>query len=168
MIAIRNYNNTLIELNSAKNRLGLLEAEASKIFDRFFPTTANLESEMTKGMTKADKQAEYQIEMDRIRKHTGLSLRDEIQEAKNDVSKLEYYLNLMENDLKNFVGIEYDLYYAIVIDKNNAHKSISKIIEKMAEEHEKHPNTMWNHYYDIKKYLKKLEYCDEIVVNDDL
>lgn len=173
MIAIRNYNNTHQELKSAKRRLELLEARAEKIFDMFFPTTTSIQNELIKTMSRRDRQVEYQIEMDRIRPETGMSLRKEIEQTKNEVRQLQYYLGLMEHDLKEMEGVEYDLYYEIVINRANAKKSISRIIEEYSErtyldENAKtiEVNTLWVNYYPkIKKYLEKLEKSSENQVN---
>lgn len=165
MIAIRNYTNTTIELRNTQNRLKLLETEAEKVFDKFFPTTASpfaiIKNE--KGHAK-DKQAEFQIEMDRKRKHNGLSLREEIAQVKNDVRRLKYYVGLMNDDMKKLKGIEYELYYDIVINENNARKSISKIVEEFAEKEgiNREVNTIWVNYYPkIEEYLKKLRISSE-------
>ena len=88
---------------------------------------------------------------------TGINIK--IENQRNIVNRLKYYLNCMEYHLSKLQGIEYQIFYEVVYNNKN----ISKAIEYVAEVNNKEPNTLWVNYYpNIKKELKKFEYTKEI------
>ncbi len=190
MIAIRTYNDTKIELNIATKELVRLLNKQEKIYCECFGITSNLpktveRTRIEKGKKKRedvlkdenfyikgvsvpkDKNSSYMEKMEAIDEITGLSLSIAIENQKNVVTKLEYYIKSIENDIKELKGIEYQLYYAIVIDPKNTNKSITKIIEEVSSKKEisKEPGTLWKNYYPkIVKYLIKLKKSSENTV----
>ena len=59
----------------------------------------------------------------------------------------------MSESLSKMSGIEYRLYYDIIVNGTR----ISKAIEKIATETDKDTQTIWkNHYRKIKKEVKKV------------
>ena len=167
MIAIRNYNDTRIELSVAMRELDRLVDKKERLYSRFFHLTTKAK-DISKDLNaclrgsdcRTDPMTDYMVELEKIDDKTGKSLKQALQDQRNEVRILEYYLKLMANDMSNLKGIEYQLYYDIVINPLNATKSISKIIEEFAEKEDinKEVNTIWVNYYPkIKEYLEKLE-----------
>lgn len=194
MIAIRNHNDTKCELNVAIIRLNQLEEKKQELYCKYFkitgksyPTMYKIKLDKTTKIRtwdevlkdenvsisnsniKTDPMTDYQIALENVDKDTNISLNDELKLQKNEVRKLEYYLKLMENNMTNLKGIEYELYYEIVINPINANKTISKIIEEFSEREDvdRDIQTIWKNYYpSIKKYLKKLEIYSESTVGN--
>jgi len=196
MIAIRNYNDTKIEYNVAKQELERLENKKTRIYCECFnittklPNTIEIKKKIKDKNTGAVHQKKetklkdenYYIKAKKIYKNknelylsllekkddiTGLSLNEAIEKARNEVDELLYYLKLMGYQMKKLKGIEYQLYCAIVIDASNAGKSISSVVEEFAEKVDKDPQTIWKNYYPhIKKYLTKLQKYSENTVTD--
>lgn len=168
MIAIRNYNDTKCELNVAKRELNKLINKKEELYTKYFGTTSKLpdiekdiNSELKGQVLNTDKMTEYMIELTKT-ENGSKSLEEILQEQLNEVRKLEYYLKAMDCDMSQLRGIEYQLYYAIVIEPLNVNKSISKIIEEFAEEMDKHVDTIWKYNYPkIEKYIKKLKRCEK-------
>jgi hypothetical protein len=190
VIAIRNYNDTKCELNIAIIELDKLEQQKEDIRKDIFgvtskPPKTKLIYKLTKDGKKEedyvlsdenyyikgttiydDKMAIYMSKLEDKNEITGKSLNQSITDQTNVVNKLKYYLNLMNDTMASLKGIEYKLYYAIIIDENNANKTISQIIEELSPVVEKEPTTLWHNYYpNIKNYLEKLEIYSEDTVN---
>lgn len=155
MKAIINYNNTLCELNSAKTRLILLMDRKEALYCKYFPMNKPMNSEhVDGGHTIKDPMTLYVEELNRINEETGKSLDQEITEQRNEVHKLEYYIRLMDNTIKELRGMEAELYRYIVIDGVN----ISKAVEKVSEKNNKSLSTVWTIYHEyIKENLNKLK-----------
>lgn len=154
MQVIRTIGNTRQELNIAKNRLDLLLLKKEKIYTKYFPITPRLkEIQVDGGDRDNDKMALYVAEINDPDEITGKSLSMEIEEQRNEVNILEYYIKLMDNNLANMHGIEYDLYHLITVKGYN----VSKAVEVIAERYNKDVSTIWSIYYPkIKKEIKKL------------
>lgn len=155
MKAIINYNNTLCELNSAKLRLNLLMDRKEALYCKYFPMNKPTNSEhVDGGHTIKDPMPLYVEELTRINEATGKSLDQEINEQRNEVNKLEYYIRLMENTVKELKGLPAELYRYIVFDN----MKISRAIETMAEKYEKDYTTIWRMYHNtIKEDIQKLK-----------
>lgn len=154
MFAIRSYNNTQCELSIEKLRLDYLICKKEKLYSKFFPLTTKITDNKNTGNEMKDKMAEYIHELHKVNKNTGMSLAQEIDEQRNKVNELKYYLKLMEKAFKELSGIEYELYKAIV-DKG---MSINKAVEKVAGNKNKDVSTIWKyHYPKISKEIKKLK-----------
>ena len=166
MVAIRNYNDTRIELNIAMNKLDQLNEKKNMLYAKYCSlTTENFEDVGRPINKKRDKMIEYLIELEKVNPITGKSLEQEINEQRNIVNKLQYYINLMEYNLQQLEGIEYKLYYAIVCEKENTNKSVTQIIEEFAENNYMHEQTIWQNYYPkIKPELEKLKMYSENIV----
>lgn len=79
----------------------------------------------------------------------------------NVIKEQERILEKMENNLLNLTGIENKLFSEIVINKT----SISKAIEKVAEEEEKDISTIWKNYYP--KVKKKINEISDFVQKEE-
>lgn len=181
MVAIRNYNDTKIELEISKKRLNQLIDRKEVLYSKYFKITStspstkikkinnkyqevlNDENSAIKGSFKQeDPFLKYMIELEKINDETGKSLNEELTEQLNEVQKLEYYLKSMDYDMLKLKGIEYQLYCEIVINGTN----ISKAVEKIAEKIGKEPRTIWKYYYPkIKKSLNKLKKFSDSAVD---
>ena len=155
MKTIINYNNTLCELNSAKLKLSLLMDRKEALYCKYFPMNKPTNSEhVDGGHTIKDTMPLYVEELTRINEETGKSLEQEINEQRNEVNKLNYYIRLMKNTIKKLKGIEAELYRFIVFDN----MKISKAIEKTAEKNYVDDRTIWRIYHKtIKEHINKLK-----------
>ena len=156
MFTIRNYTDTKCELDMAKTRLSLLMDRKEKLYCKYFPLTPKLKEVMVDGGERNnDKMADYLHELHEIDVGTGKSLAGEITYQQQIVDNLQGYLDNMSETLGKMSGIEYQLYYEIVVKG----VSITKAVENIATANNKETDTIWKNYYrKIKKYIKKLKY----------
>jgi len=153
MFTIQTYTNTICELEMAKKRLNLLMDRKEKLYCKYFPLTPTLKEDVVDGGIKNnDKMADYVHELHEIDIGTGKSLAEEITYQQENVNKIQVYVNNMNDILSKLNGVEYELYYEIVV-KGIA---ISKAVNNIAEKYNKDSRTIWKyHYKNIKKYVKK-------------
>lgn len=154
MFTIRSYTDTKCELEMAKTRLSLLMDRKEKLYCKYFPLTPKLKEVMVDGGEhNNDKMADYLHELHEIDIGTGKSLADEITYQQQNVDKLQGYLNNMTDSLAKMTGLEYKLYYEIVVKGVN----VSKAVDNIAELSGKETRTIWKNYYNkIKKDVKKV------------
>lgn len=162
MDAIRTYTNTKCELEVAKARLSLLMDRKEQLYCKYFPVTQQLKSETVAGGEKdKDKFASYMYELYNVDIGTGKSLADEIDYQRAVVDSLTYYVNIMTETLGKMSGIEYSLYFEIVVRGVRPSKAVSNI----AEQYNLDDSAIWKyHYSKIKKYLKILKKTSESTV----
>lgn len=155
MFTIQSYTDTKCELEMAKTRLSLLMDRKEKLYCKYFPLTPKLKEVMVDGGEENnDKMADYLHELHEIDIGTGKSLADEIAYQQKNVDKLQGYLNNMTDTLAKMTGLEYKLYYEIVVKGVN----ISKAVDNIAELSGKDTRTIWKNYYNkIKKDVKKVK-----------
>ncbi len=154
MFTIHSYTDTKCELEMAKTRLSLLMDRKEKLYCKYFPLTPKLKEVMVDGGERNnDKMADYLHELHEIDIGTGKSLADEITYQQENVNKLQGYLNDMTDSLAKMTGLEYKLYYEIVVNGVN----VSKAVDKIADMSGKDTGTIWKNYYNkIKKDVKKV------------
>lgn len=154
MFTIHSYTDTKCELEMAKTRLSLLMDRKEKLYCKYFPLTPKLKEVMVDGGEyNNDKMADYLHELHEIDIGTGKSLADEITYQQQNVDKLQGYLNNMTDSLAKMTGLEYKLYYEIVVKGVN----VSKAVDNIAELSGKETRTIWKNYYKkIKKDVKKV------------
>lgn len=154
MYTIRNYTDTRCELEMAKTRLSFLMDKKERLYRKYFPVTSKIKEVMSTGnLQNNDKMAEYLSELHDIDVGTGKSLADEISYQQINVDNLQKYINIMNNTMSELNGIEYQLYYEIVVLGIN----ITKAVENVASKNNKDTRTIWKHYYPkIKKDVKKV------------
>lgn len=154
MFTIRNFTDTKCELEVAKTRLNFLMDKKERLYCKYFPITPTLKKVMVDGGKKNnDKMADYLHELHEIDLGTGKSLAEEITYQQQNIDKLQGYLNNMSDSLSKMAGIEYKLYYEIVVKGVN----ISKAVGNIANETGKDTSTIWKNYYSkIKKDIKKV------------
>ena len=155
MIAIRNYGDTKNELEIAQTRLNYLMDKKEELYVRYcsvsIPKLDDIKIQQSN--VNKDKMADYIHELTKKRKN-GLSLEQDLEQQQSVVSKLKYYINLMEHNLKVMKNIEYKLYYAIVVEG----RGITGGIDHVSFEANKDVSTIWRVYYPkIEKEIKKLE-----------
>lgn len=154
MLTIQTYTNTKCELEMAKTRLNLLTDRKEQLYCKYFPITSKAKDVMVDGGERNnDKMADYIHELHEVDIGTGKSLADEIIYQQENISKLEKTINDMDSTLAKLTGIEYALYYEIVVKGVNVTRAVSNV----AEEYDKDNQTIWKHHYKkIKKYVKKV------------
>ena len=163
METIRTYTNTKCELEMAKIRLNLLMDKKEQLYCKYFPVTQKLKDDVIKGGEKDnDKMAKYVHELNEVDIGTGRSLAQEIEYQRAVVDKLKRYLIDMNETLKKMRGIEYSLYYEIVVNGVR----ISKAVSIVAERYNVDDHTIWKYHYNkIKKDVKNLKKVSESTVN---
>jgi hypothetical protein len=147
----------------AKARLGLLMDRKEELYCKYFPITAKIKEIMVDGGSrKNDNMADYVHELHEVDIGTGRSLSDEIEYQRQIVDNLQQYVNLMNYSLGKMSGIEYALYYEIVVKCVR----ISRAVSNIAERYNKDDRTIWKYHYPrIKKDLKILKKYSECSVN---
>lgn len=154
MYSIKNYTNTRCELEMARVRLNWLMDKKEKLYCKYFPVTVKPKEISVDGGQNSDKMSEYLQELYEVDLGTGRSLASEIEEQQINIDKIETYLLKMNKSLSEMKGLEYQLFYEIVVNGTN----ISKAVDKIAEGNNKESNTVWKNYYrKIKNELKKIE-----------
>ncbi len=155
METIRTYTNTKCELEMAKARLSLLMDKKEKLYAKYFPVTQKLKDDVIKGGVKDnDKMAQYVHELNEVDIGTGRSLAEEIDYQRGIVDNIKYHLDIMDDSLSKMRGIEYSLFYEIVVNGVR----ISKAVSNVAEHYGVDDSTVWKHHYKkIKKDIKKLK-----------
>ena len=163
MDTIRTYTNTKCELEMAKARLGLLMDRKEELYCKYFPMTQKIKEDVvSESHTKNDKMAAYVHELHEVDIGTGKSLAEEIEEKRAVVESLQQYLSIMEDTLSKMKGIEYALYYEIVVKGVRVSRAVSYI----AERYNRDDQTIWKyHYSKIKKEIKTLKKYSECTVN---
>ena len=163
METIRTYTNTKCELEMAKARLSLLMDRKEQLYCKYFPMTQTIKEDVVSGgQRNNDKMADYVHELHEVDIGTGRSLADEIEYQREGVEKLQQYLSLMEDTLSKMKGIEYALYYEIVVKGVRVSRAVSTI----AERYNRDDQTIWKyHYSKIKKEIKILKKYSECTVN---
>ena len=155
MIAIRNFTDTLNEYKIAKGRLGFLLGLEEVKRQRYcgLKSTSIAKVDNSSKRVKGNNVPAFLDAMNRINEKTGLSLSGEIMEQEAMVNTLSCTLMEMANNLRQMEGVEYQLYYAIVIKG----LGITGGVEYVAERTEKDAGTIWKYYYPrIEKEIKKL------------
>lgn len=160
---IRTYTNTKCELEIAKTRLSLLMDKKEDLYCKYFPLTAKIKEDVvSSSRPNNDKMADYVHELYDVDIGTGKSLADEIEYQRAVVDKIQRYINIMDETLSKMTGIEYALYYEIVVNGVR----ISRAVNNVAERYNKDDHTVWKyHYSKIKKDVKKLKKVSESTVN---
>lgn len=160
---IRTYTNTKCELEMAKTRLSLLMDKKEQLYAKYFPVTQKIKEDIIKGGEKDnDKMAQYVHELNEVDIGTGLSLAQEIDEQRAVVNKLNGYIDTMSETLSKMTGIEYELYYAIVVKGVRISRAVSGIAEQYGIDN----RNIWKyHYSKIKKDIKILKKVSESTVN---
>lgn len=154
MEQINNYTNTKCELEMAKQRLKLLEQRKEEIYTKYFSLAQKVgEVVQTGGTSDNDhKILKYVEELNEVNKITGMSLEQEIEHQQKKVEQLESYLEEMRKALERMKGIEFRLYYSIVVNG----KTPTEAVELIAEESEKETRTIWRYYDSIKSSVHKI------------
>lgn len=154
MFTIRTYTNTKCELEVAKIRLNKLMDDKEKLYCKYFPLTAKLKEDIVDGGEKSkEKMAEYVHELHEIDWGTGKSLAEEIKYQQENVNRIQSYVNNMNDILSKLSGIEYELYYEIVVNG----VGVSKAVSNIAEKYDKDTRTIWKYHYKlIKKDVKRI------------
>lgn len=163
METIRTYTNTKCELEMAKARLSWLMDRKEQLYAKYFPITQKIKDDIIKGGVKDnDKMAAYVHELNEVDIGTGLSLAQEIEHQRSVVDKLKRCVNDMSETLSKMTGIEYALYYEIVVKGINPSRAVSII----AERYEREDRTVWKYHYNkIKNDVEKFKKVSESTVN---
>ena len=139
--------------------MGWLMDRKEQLYCKYFPITAKFKDDVISGGEQNnDKMDRYLHELHDVDIGTGNSLAAEIDYQRKVVDKLKAYLAEMTTALERMAGIEYELYYEIVVNG----RRITKAVEYIAEKYELEPRTIWKCYYpkieeDIKSLLKYSE-----------
>lgn len=163
METIRTYTNTKCELEIAKARLSSLMDRKEQLYCKYFPITAKIKDDVVSGGNQSnDKMDRYLHELHDVDIGTGKSLAEEIEYQQTVVDKIARYLADMSDSLGRMTGIEYALYFEIVVRG----RPVSRSVENIAERYNKDTQTIWKyHYKKIKKDVKRVIKYSECTVN---
>ena len=153
-MTLQNLTNTKCEILVAKNRLNILMDRKARLYCKYFPMNAKLKDVMVDGgEQKTDKMAEYMQELYDVDVGTGKSLAGEIEDEMNQIQQLEFCWQSMTEALAQMKGVEYQLYYDIVV---NGFKP-TKAVEHISEKENIDVSTLWKNYYPkIKSDVNKI------------
>ena len=159
METIRTYTNTKCEKEMAKARLGLLLDRKEQLYCKYFPLAQTLKEDVVSGGNRNnDAMDRYLHELHDVDIGTGKSLAEEIKYQRDVVDKFTRYIAEMGETLSRMTGIEYALYYEIVVNG----KGISRSVQYVAEKYNKDEQTIWKyHYSKIRKEVKKVKKYSE-------
>lgn len=162
METIRTYTNTKCELEMAKTRLSLLMDKKEQLYCKYFPVTQRLKEDIVKGGERdKDKMASYVHELNEVDIGTGRSLAQEIEHQRAVVDRFTRYVNDMSETLGRMNGIEYALYYEIVVKGVRISRAVSNVAERFNVD----DRSVWKyHYSKIKNDVKKLQMFSESTV----
>lgn len=154
-MTLQNLTNTKCEILVAKDRLRLLMERKEKLYCRYFPLNARIKDVMVDGGEHSnDKMSEYMAELYDIDIGTGKSLAQEIDDEREQIQSLQNCWDNMTETLRQMKGIEYQLYYEIVVEGKN----ITKAVEHISEKEGIDISTIWKNYYPrIKEDVNKIK-----------
>jgi hypothetical protein len=134
-----------------------------QLYCKYFPITAKFKDDIISGGEQNnDKMDRYLHELHDVDIGTGNSLAAEIDYQRKVVDKLKACLAEMTTALEHLTGIEYELYFEIVVNQ----RRITKAVEYIAEKHDRDTQTIWKYYYPkIEKDIKSLLTYSESTVN---
>lgn len=166
METIRTYTNTKCELEMAKARLQLLLDRKEQLYCKYFPLAQRLKEDVVSGgERKNDAMDRYLHELHDVDIGTGKSLAEEIEYQREVVDRFTRCVAEMGETLSRMTGIEYALYYEIVVNG----KGISRAVQYIAEKYNKDTQTIWKYHYnkirkDVRKVIKYSESTVKSVV----
>ena len=134
-----------------------------ELYCKYFPLTAKIKEDViSSSRPNNDKMADYVYELNDVDIGTGRSLAGEIEYQRKVINKLQRYIKDMDETLSKMTGIEYALYYEIVVNGVRTARAVSNI----AERYNMDDSTIWRyHYSKIKKDVKKVKMSSECPVN---
>lgn len=155
MRAIRNYADTEREFKIAKERLKMLKRRKLELDTKYLSLKAVQITDMKVdgGREPKDKNIEYVSQLLKKDKTTGYTLEQEIEILQKEISQIQSVLDKMKRHLKSFKGLEYKLYWKVVIEGLN----ITKAVETLANEEYMSVSTIWEIHKKIKDYLIEKE-----------
>lgn len=155
-----NYNNLYRYYKIEKVNLSILEDRKEKIRNQYFKTTSQPSNSSSKTNKKYENYDAYMIALEKEQ------IFEKIQEKRNLINRLSYYLKKIEYNLSQLQGIEYQLFFKIINGIN-----ISKAIKEIAEENYfnnkkiKDESIIWKKYYpNIKKEILEFKKIQEEVL----
>ena len=152
---IRNYTNTLLELRSCEARYKYLSERREVYYVKYLgiksPTYDSVGGHKNWAV---DGMSIFLDLVSRKDPKTGLSLDEELEKVAEEITALTKILKEMALYLRQMEGIEYQLYYRIVIDG----LSKSEAVRRIAEENYMTERNVWSTYYPrIKDSLHMLK-----------
>lgn len=156
MTTLESYTNTICELSIAKARLKLLTSWKEELFARYFPITSKFrEAPTSSNYSDSDgKMLKYINALNEIDSKTGMSLTEEIAYQTKKIKQLNKIIDAMNKNLNKMKGIEFRLYYSIVVEGTTS----SDAVKNVAKEYGYAEQTVWKYYYpNIKKEIQKIK-----------
>lgn len=149
-----NYNNLYRYYQIELFNLKVLEEQKESIRSKYFKVTSSTNGDgSSRTNSNQDNYANYMSELEKEK------ILDKIEEKRNEINRLNYYIKKIEYNLSELVGIEYRLFYKIINGVN-----ISKAVEEVVSENcynNKKPQdgrVIWKKYYpNIKKEINEFK-----------
>lgn len=162
MLTIKTYTDTMCELKITESRLNFLMDKKEKLYCKYFPITSKPKEIVADGGERdKEKMSAYLHELHELDIGTGKSLAEEIEFQQANTNRLKNIIHDMNVALSNMTGLEYVLYYEIVV----LGTPITKAVEKLSEKTDVDIRSMWRTYKKIKKSVKKIQNVSEMSVN---
>lgn len=152
---IRNYTNTLLELRSCETRYRHLQEKREVYYVKYLGVRSpSYDGVGGQKNWTVDGMSIFLELVTTKNPKTGLSLDEEMEKLSKEISELTTVLKEMGQYLKNMKGIEYQLYYRIVVDG----KSTSEAVRTIAENNYMSERNVWRNYYPkIRENLHRLK-----------
>ena len=151
---LRTYTNTLLDLRSIQERLGVLQDRRLVLYTRYLGVKSPTYDKVGSGKNwTVDGMSIFLEKISEVDPRTGLSLDDELELLTNQAARLTRTLKEIRANLRKMEGTEFELYAAIVIDG----KSKSERVREVREKNYLSEQRVWRyHYPKIKEELEKL------------
>lgn len=152
---IRNYTNTLLELRSCETRYKHLKEKREVYYVKYLGVRSpSYDGVGGQKNWTVDGMSIFLELVTTKNPKTGLSLDEEMEKLSKEISELMTVLKEMGQYLKSMKGIEYQLYYRIVVEG----KSTSEAVRTIAENNYMSERNVWRNYYPkIRENLHRLK-----------
>lgn len=152
METIRCYRDTENDLKVVNLRIEVLESQKYALNVKYLGVKSpNLENplDMT-SFENNSKVVAYLNALEVKKQKNGMSIQEELENLYNERKMLLKKINEMQECLNKLKGIEYKIYYKIIVDGKN----VTKAIYEVCEENDISEMTGWRKYHKIKKMVE--------------
>lgn len=154
MESIKTYSDTKNELKIVQARIRLLNDKKSELMYKYCGVhSISFDKEGGGGTPSNNSPVVAYLEAVETRKQeNGLSIQEELENLAEREKTLSSVISDMESALYLLKGLEYKIYYQIIVKG----KEINEAIEYVAQENYISERTAWRYYKNVKKYLIRM------------
>lgn len=152
METIRCYKDTENDLKVVNLRIDVLESQKMALHSKYLGVKSpNLENPLnTTSFGNNSKVVAYLMAVEGRKQQNGMTIQEELEKLYDERNLLLGRLSEMKECLNKLTGIEYKIYYKIIIDGKN----VTKAIYEVCEENDISEMTGWRKYHKIKKMVE--------------